>query len=44
MTINLDAMKRAEREIKLEINERLYRQGSITKSMYENAKKTLLKG
>lgn len=44
MTINQDAMKRAEREIKMEMNEKLFRQGAITKSMYEYAKKALLKG
>ena len=43
-TINEAAMKRVLIEIKLKVNQELYRRNAITEEMYSKAKELILKG
>ena len=42
MTLDLDAMKKVEIEIKLHINKRLFEKKHITEEMYVKAKQKIL--
>ncbi len=43
LTVNEEAMRLFEIQLKLTVNERLYQQGAITEEMYIKAKEIILK-